>query len=44
MDLRKMMQVYRDDGLAVDLASARVCQDIVLITQLRDYLRTILNG
>lgn len=31
MDLRKMMQVYREDGLAVDLASARVCQDIVLM-------------
>ena len=26
-----MMQVYRNDGLAVDLASARVCQDIVLM-------------
>lgn len=26
-----MMQVYREDGLAVDLASARVCQDIVLM-------------
>ena len=31
MDLRKMMQVYQEDGLAVDLASARVCQDIVLM-------------
>ena len=26
-----MMQVYRDEGLVVDLASARVCQDIVLM-------------
>ena len=25
-----MMQIYRADGLTVDLASARVCQDIVL--------------
>lgn len=31
MDLREMMQVYQEDGLAVDLASARVCQDIVLM-------------
>ena len=31
MDLRKMMQVYQEDGLVVDLASARVCQDIVLM-------------
>ena len=31
MDLRKMMQVYQEDGLEVDLASARVCQDIVLM-------------
>lgn len=26
-----MMQVYQEDGLAIDLASARVCQDIVLM-------------
>lgn len=26
-----MMQVYQKDGLAVDLVSARVCQDIVLM-------------
>ena len=26
-----MMQVYQEDGLVVDLASARVCQDIVLM-------------
>lgn len=31
MDLRKMMQVYQEDGLAIDMASARVCQDIVLM-------------
>ena len=31
MDLRKMMQLYLEDGLTVDLASARVCQDIVLM-------------
>ncbi len=30
MDLYKMMQIYRADGLTVNLASARVCQDIVL--------------
>ena len=27
------MQVYQEDGLAADLASARVCQDIVLIDE-----------
>jgi len=26
-----MMQAYQEDGLAIDLASARVCQDIVLM-------------
>jgi len=26
-----MVQGYQEDGLAVDLASARVCQDIVLM-------------
>lgn len=26
-----MMQVYQEEGLAVDLASARICQDIVLM-------------
>ena len=26
-----MMQVYQENGLAIDLASARVCQDIVLM-------------
>lgn len=31
MDLHKIMQVYQEDGLAADLASARVCQDIVLM-------------
>ena len=31
-----MMQVYQEDGLAVDLASARVCQDIVLMAIVSD--------
>lgn len=31
MHLRKMMQIYQKEGLSIDLASARVCQDIVLL-------------
>ena len=30
MNLRAMMELYHEDGLARELASARVCQDIVL--------------
>lgn len=30
MDLRKMMELYQQDGLTRELAAARVCQDIVL--------------
>lgn len=30
MDLRKMMEMYREEGLTQELAAARVCQDIVL--------------
>lgn len=30
MDLRKMMDIYYEEGLTRDLAAARVCQDIVL--------------
>ena len=30
MDLRKMMEVYYEEGLTQELAAARVCQDIVL--------------
>lgn len=31
LDLRKMIQVYQKEGLAIDLASARVSQDIILL-------------
>ena len=30
MNLRAMMELYHEDGLTRELASARVCQDIVL--------------
>ena len=30
MNLREMMNIYYEDGLTRELASARVCQDIVL--------------
>lgn len=30
MDLRKMMDMYYEEGLSRELAAARVCQDIVL--------------
>ena len=30
MDLRKMMNMYYEEGLSYELAAARVCQDIVL--------------
>lgn len=30
MNLRKMMELYREAGLTGELAAARVCQDIVL--------------
>lgn len=30
MNLRKMMEMYYEDGLTRELASARVCQDVVL--------------
>lgn|GEM_PF-6519907 len=30
MNIRKMMKIYTDDGLARPLVSARVCQDIIL--------------
>lgn len=30
MNLRKMMDIYYEEGLTRDLAAARVCQDIVL--------------
>ena len=42
MDLRKMMQIYQEDGLAVDLASASVCQDIVfhkLLNPLENHIK-----
>ena len=29
--LRDMMKIYQQDGLSAELASARVCQDIVLM-------------
>lgn len=30
MNLQQMMEMYYEDGLTRELASARVCQDIVL--------------
>ena len=30
MDLKKMMNMYQNDGLTLELAAAKVCQDIVL--------------
>lgn len=30
MDLRKMMEMYYEEGLSRELAAARVCQDVVL--------------
>lgn len=39
LDLREMRRAYQEDGLAVDLASARVCQDIVLMAIARGPLR-----
>ena len=30
LNLKDMMDIYQEEGLASDLAAARVCQDIVL--------------
>lgn len=38
LDLRKMIQVYQKEGLAIDLASARVSQDIILLAIASDPL------